>query len=96
MRKAFATSLAKSLIKGLQKELAAPSNICYKSKRKRNRMTYKERCEITAAAERVFCSRDHHDPDRFCDEDCPYANLCNDEQLYLSCGVWEESMGEDL
>lgn len=59
-------------------------------------MTYKEHREITEAAERLFYSCNHHDPDRFCEEECPYADLCNDEELHWGCGVWEESMREDL
>lgn len=59
-------------------------------------MTYEECREITTTAERLFYSCDHHNPDRFCNEECSYAGLCNDKQLYWSRGVWEESMGEDL
>lgn len=28
--------------------------------------------------------------------DCPLQSLCNKEELFWSCVVWEESMGEDL
>ena len=27
---------------------------------------------------------------------CPYRERCEIEALYWGCGVWEESMGEDL
>ena len=30
-----------------------------------------------------------------CNE-CPYRKKCYDKKLYFSCGVWEETMGEDL
>lgn len=29
-------------------------------------------------------------------EECPLANLCEDYELFWGCGVWEDSMGEDL
>lgn len=31
----------------------------------------------------------------FC-EYCPLKNVCGKEELYFGCGVWEESMGDDL
>ena len=29
-------------------------------------------------------------------EECPLVNLCEDYELFWGCGVWEDSMGEDL
>ena len=59
-------------------------------------MTYEEQHAITQEAEHLFYNCAHQDPDRFCDEDCPHAELCNSEELHWGCGVWEEAMGEDL
>lgn len=27
---------------------------------------------------------------------CPYADRCQQEELWWGCGAWEQSMGEDL
>ena len=27
---------------------------------------------------------------------CPYAQQCSKEEIYWECGVWEDSMGDDL
>lgn len=37
----------------------------------------------------------NYNPDDCC-ELCPYYRLCCHEELYFGCGVWEDSMGEDL
>ena len=29
-------------------------------------------------------------------EECPLAHLCESHELFWGCGVWEDSMGEDL
>ena len=29
-------------------------------------------------------------------EDCPFATVCGKYELFWGCGIWEESMGEDL
>ena len=29
-------------------------------------------------------------------EDCPLADMCEAHELFWGCGVWEDSMGEDL
>lgn len=31
-----------------------------------------------------------------CCEQCPYAEACEANELFWGCGVWEDSMGEDL
>ncbi len=31
-----------------------------------------------------------------CCERCPYAEQCGQYELFWGCGVWEDSMGEDL
>jgi len=31
-----------------------------------------------------------------CCENCPFNNLCADKDLYYSCYVWEEKMGDNL
>jgi hypothetical protein len=37
----------------------------------------------------------NYNPDDCC-EFCPYYEQCCAEELYWGCGVWEDSMGEDL
>lgn len=59
-------------------------------------MTYEEMSAITCEMEALFSSCKHDDPDRFCEEDCTHADLCDKYELFWGCGVWEESMGEDL
>lgn len=27
---------------------------------------------------------------------CPYADRCHADELFYGCGVWEDSMGDDL
>ena len=29
-------------------------------------------------------------------EYCPFAAVCGEHELFWGCGVWEDSMGEDL
>lgn len=29
-------------------------------------------------------------------KDCPFSAVCGKLELFWGCGVWEESMGEDL
>lgn len=29
-------------------------------------------------------------------EGCPHRDRCGSEELFWGCGVWEDSMGEDL
>ena len=29
-------------------------------------------------------------------EDCPFAAVCGEQELFWGCGVWEDMMGEDL
>jgi hypothetical protein len=29
-------------------------------------------------------------------EGCPYRDRCHSEEIFWGCGVWEDSMGEDL
>ena len=29
-------------------------------------------------------------------EGCPYRDRCGSEELFWGCGVWEDTMGEDL
>lgn len=29
-------------------------------------------------------------------EQCPYRDVCSQEEVYFSCILWEEYMGEDL
>lgn len=29
-------------------------------------------------------------------ENCPFANECEELQLFWGCAVWEDEMGEDL
>lgn len=36
------------------------------------------------------------DCDGFCDDHCPYAEMCERGELYWGCGVWKECMGDDL
>ena len=56
-----------------------------------------ERYEITREMERLFYhSRDGLEPEDWCIGRCPHAELCEREKIFYSCGVWEESMGEDL
>ena len=59
-------------------------------------MTYEEMSAITREMEALFCSCEHGDPDRFCEEDCTHTDLCDQHELFWGCGVWEDSMGEDL
>lgn len=35
------------------------------------------------------------DAEDFCD-DCPFAHLCEQHELYWGCRVWEACMGDDL
>ena len=31
-----------------------------------------------------------------CCAECELCNVCNDNEYYFACGVWEERMGTDL
>lgn len=37
-----------------------------------------------------------YDEDRDYCEGCPYRDRCGSEEIFWGCGVWEDSMGEDL
>jgi hypothetical protein len=36
-----------------------------------------------------------YEPEACC-QSCPYRETCIARELFYSCGVWEDAMGEDL
>ena len=55
-----------------------------------NRLTKDMQEVIADLYESVDC-----DCETCCDL-CPYADACGADELFWSCGVWEDSMGWDL
>lgn len=52
--------------------------------------------EWMSKAEREFFDYcEEHGCPRSCEE-CPFKDSCKSEELFWGCGVWEDSMGEDL